>query len=160
MARNSSNPDEKLVMEVVNKKARYEYAFIDTYEAGIQLLGTEIKSIRAGYVNLNDAYCLFKDGELTLRSLYVKEYAFGNHDNHDARRTRKLLLRKQELRKLEKRVKERGFTIVPYRLYINERGLCKVEIALAQGKKAYDKRDSIKQKDQKRDLDRLKKQYG
>ncbi len=159
MARNK-NSDEKITNETVNKKARYEYQFIDNYEAGIQLLGTEIKSIRAGHVNLNDAYCLFKDGELTIRSLYIKEYAFGSHENHEARRTRKLLLKKKELQKLEKKVKERGFTIVPYRLYINERGFAKLEIALAQGKKAYDKRDSIKQKDQKRDLDRMKKQYG
>ena len=147
-------------MEVVNKKARYEYQFIDTYEAGIKLQGTEIKSIRAGHVNLNDAYCSFKDGELTILSLYIKEYAFGNQENHAARRTRKLLLHKRELNKLEKRVKERGFTIVPYRLYINARGLAKIEIALAQGKKAYDKRDSIKQRDNKRELDRIKKQYG
>lgn len=159
VARNK-NSDEKITNETVNKKARYEYQFIDTYEAGIQLLGTEIKSIRAGHVNLSDAYCLFKDGELTVRSLYIKEYAFGSHENHEARRTRKLLLRKRELEKLEKKVKERGFTIVPYRLYINERGFAKLEIALAQGKKSYDKRDSIKQKDQKRDLDRMKKQYG
>ena len=159
MARNNNN-EAKITNEVVNKKARYEYQFLDTYEAGIQLKGTEIKSIRNGHTNLNDAYCLFANGELTIRSLYIKEYEYGNQENHEPRRTRKLLLKKQELKKLDKRVKERGFTIVPYRLYITERGFAKVEIALAQGKKSYDKRDSIKQKDQKRDLDRLKKQYG
>lgn len=159
MARNNNN-EEKLILEVVNKKARYEYQFIDTYEAGIKLTGTEIKSIRNGHTNLNDAYCSFEKSELYIRSLYIKEYAFGNVENHEPRRTRKLLLHRQELKKLEKRVKERGFTIVPYRLYINERGLAKIEIALAQGKKSYDKRDSIKQKDQKRDLDRMKKMYG
>lgn len=159
MARNNSN-EEKLIIEIVNKKARYEYTFIDNYEAGIMLKGTEIKSIRSGHTNLNDAYCVFKDGALNIMSLYIKEYAFGNVENHEPRRPRRLLLKKQELKKLEKKVKERGFTIVPYRLYINERGFAKVEIALAQGKKSYDKRDSIKQKDQKRDLDRMKKMYG
>lgn len=159
MAKKNSN-GAKVTKEVVNKKARYEYQFLDTYEAGIMLKGTEIKSIRNGHTNLNDAYCTFTDGELTIRSLYIKEYEFGNIENHEPRRARKLLLKKQELKKLEKRVKERGFTIVPYRLYITERGFAKVEIALAQGKKSYDKRDSIKQKDQKRDLDRMKKEYG
>lgn len=159
MAKNNSNT-EKLIMEVVNRKARHEHIFIDTYEAGIQLLGTEIKSIRSGHVNMSDAYCLFSNEELTIKSLYIKEYKYGNIENHEPRRTRKLLLKKQELKKLQKRVKERGFTIVPYRLYINERGFCKLEIALAQGKKSYDKRNSIKEKDQKRDLDRMKKNYG
>lgn len=159
MARNNSN-EEKLIMEIVNKKARFEYHFLDNFEAGIILKGTEIKSIRNGHTNLNDAYCTFENGELFIRSLYIKEYEFGNQENHEARRVRKLLLRRQELKKLEKRVKERGFTIVPYRLYINERGFAKLEIALAQGKKSYDKRDTIKQKDQKRDLDRMKKMYS
>lgn len=155
MAKNKGS-DEKLVFELVNRKAKYEYQFIDTYEAGLQLLGTEIKSMRTGKVNLSDAYCTFEKGELFVRSMYIKEYAFGTHENHEARRTRKLLLKRQELKRLDKRVKERGFTIVPYRLYINERGFAKLEIALAQGKKTHDKRASIKEKDQKRDLDRMK----
>lgn len=144
-------------IEIVNRKATFEYKFLDTYEAGVMLTGTEIKSIRAGQANLNDAYCLFRKGELYIRSLFIAEYKFGNYYNHDTRRIRKLLLRKAELRKLERRVKERGFSIVPYRIYLSERGLAKIEIALAQGKKAYDKRESIKERDNKRDLDRIKK---
>lgn len=147
----------KKPIEVVNRRAQYEYQFISNYEAGILLKGTEIKSIRANQVNLKDAYCLFKKGELFIKNMFIKEYAFGNYNNHEARRDRKLLLKKVELKKLEKRVKERGFTIVPYRLYLNERGIAKIEIALAQGKKSFDKRNTIKQKDQKRDLDRIKK---
>lgn len=151
---------KKKSIEVVNKRAEYEYHFISNYEAGILLKGTEIKSIRLNQVNLRDAYCLFKKGELFVKSLFIREYEYGNQFNHEARRDRKLLLKKTELRKLEKKVKEKGFTIVPYRLYLNERGIAKLEIALAQGKKSYDKRNSIKQKDQKRDLDRIKKQLN
>ncbi len=143
--------------EIINRKAKFEYHFLDIYEAGIVLRGTEIKSIREGQANLSDAYCLFKKGELEVRSLYIKEYSHGNYFNHEPRRPRKLLMKKGELRKLEKRVKERGFSIVPYRLYISERGLAKLEIALAKGKKVYDKREAIKEKDTKRDMDRLKK---
>lgn len=148
---------EKKPIEILNRKAEHEYKFIDTYEAGIVLRGTEIKSIRKSQVSLRDAYCFFRKGELYVKSLFIKEYEHGNIFNHDPRRTRKLLLKRFELRKLEKRVKERGFTIVPYRLYVNERGIAKLEIALASGKKTYDKRESIKRKDQKRDLERIKK---
>lgn len=144
-------------IEIVNRRATYEYAFVQQYEAGIVLFGTEIKSIRMGNANLNDAYCLFQDGELFVRSLYVAEYEFGTDNNHDARRDRKLLLRKTELKKIEKRVKEKGFTIIPYKLYISDRGFAKLTIALATGKKAYDKRESIKEREDKRSLDRLKK---
>ena len=153
----AKNKNSEYDIEFVNRRASFEYHFLDLYEAGIQLRGTEIKSIRGGHVSLADAYCTFENEELYVRSLYIKEYDFGTYANHEARRPRKLLLKRGELRKLEKRVKERGFTIVPARLYVNERGLCKLEIALAQGKKSYDKRDSIKQKDQKRDLDRQTK---
>lgn len=151
--------DKKSSLEIINRKAKFEYQFLDTYEAGILLQGTEIKSIRKGQANLRDAYCVFKKGELFIRSLYIAEYEHGNQFNHDTRRPRKLLLRRVELRKLEKKVKEKGLTIVPYRLYITERGFAKLEIALAQGKKSYDKRESIKQKDLKRDMDRIKKMY-
>ncbi|PHI19784.1 SsrA-binding protein [Lewinellaceae bacterium SD302] len=145
-------------IEFTNRKASYEYTFLDEVDAGIQLLGTEIKSIRAGNVNLRDAYCVFnKKGELFIRSLFIAEYKQGNQFNHEERRTRKLLLKRQELKKWEKKTKEKGFTIVPYRLYINERGFAKVTIVLAQGKKVHDKRESIKQKDNKRALDRAKK---
>lgn len=146
-------------LEIVNRKAKYEYHFLQEYEAGIVLTGTEIKSIRAGEVNMSDAYCTFENGELFIRSLYIKEYKFGTHANHEARRTRKLLLRKTELRKLEKKIKEKGFTIIPYRLYLSERGMAKLEVNLAQGKKSYDKRNAIKERENKRDLDRMKKMY-
>ncbi|THH39356.1 SsrA-binding protein SmpB [Neolewinella litorea] len=145
--------------EFVNRKARFEYEFLETVEAGIKLTGTEIKSIRAGHVNLRDGYCVFDRGEMILRSLYIGEYKEGNQFNHEERRPRKLLLKRQELRKWEKKVKEKGFTIIPYRLYINERGLAKVEVVLVQGKKVYDKRDTIRQRENKRQMDRIKKQY-
>ncbi len=143
--------------EIVNRKASYEYQFHSKYEAGIVLQGSEIKSIRSGHVNLSDAYCLFSNGELFIKSLYIREYDNAGYSNHESRRDRKLLLRKQELKKLHRRVKEKGFTIVPYRVYFSERNLVKVEVALGQGKKSFDKRESIKEKDTKRDLDRLKK---
>lgn len=146
-------------LEVVNRKAKFDYHFIDTFEAGVMLTGTEVKSVRRGNVNLRDAYCFFRQGELYIKSLFIAEYNFGNQFNHEARRTRKLLLKKLQLRRLEKHTKEKGFTIVPARVYINERGLVKVEIALAQGKKSYDKRQSIKERDSKRELNRLKKAF-
>lgn len=148
---------KKNLVEIVNRRAEHEYHFIETVEAGIVLTGTEIKSIRKGSANLRDAYCVFNDGELFVRSLFIAEYDNGNQFNHETRRVRKLLMKRQELRKFEKRVKEKGFTIVPHRLFINERGFAKVDVALAQGKKTYDKRESIKQKDLKRDMARLKK---
>ena len=146
-------------VEIVNRKADFEFNFIDTFEAGIVLMGTEIKSIRQGNANLRDAYCYFKKGELFIKSLFIAEYTFANQFNHETRRTRKLLLRRRQLRKLEKQVKERGYTIVPVRLYVNDRGFAKIEVALAQGKKVYDKRQSIKERDLKRDLNRMKKMY-
>ena len=155
----ASKKDKVLPKEVVNRRARHEYTFIDTYEAGILLQGTEIKSIRSGGVEMRDAYCVFKKGELYILSLFIAEYDFGNQFNHDTRRPRKLLLHRRELKRLEKRVKEKGFTIVPHRLYFSERGFVKIEIALAQGKKTYDKRQSIKEKDLKRDMARMKKAY-
>lgn len=144
-------------VEIVNRKAAYEYHFVQELEAGIMLTGSEIKSIRAGNANLNDAYCVMEDGALWVRSLFIAEYEFGTDHNHEPRRLRKLLLKKPELRKLERRMKEKGFTIVPIKLFINERGYAKLQIALATGKKAYDKRETIKARDDKRELDRLKK---
>lgn len=143
--------------EIVNRKAKFEYQFLQNYEAGITLVGTEVKSIKAGNANLNDAYCIFKDGELWIKSMYIAEYNQGNRNNHETRRDRKLLLKKQELKKLERRMTEKGQAIVPYRIYISERGMIKLEIVLATGKKSYDKRQSIKEKDHKRDLARMKK---
>lgn len=156
----AKNNKPKGTVEIVNRKAKFEYHFLAEIEAGISLTGTEIKSVRAGEVNLKDAYCLFtKEGELIIKSMFIAEYKFGNQNNHETRRDRKLLLRKPELRKLQKKVKEKGFSIVPYRMFIGDRGFAKMEIILGQGKKSYDKRDAIKQRDNKRELDRVKKQY-
>ncbi len=146
-------------IEIINRKAKFEFHFLAEFEVGIILTGTEIKSVRIGEVNMKDAYCLFQNGELIIKSLFIAEYKYGNQNNHETRRDRKLLLRKPELRKLEKKVKEKGFTIVPYRMYIGERGFAKLEIVLGQGKKSYDKRATIKERDNKRELDRVKKQY-
>jgi SsrA-binding protein len=146
-----------ITKEIVNRKAKFEYSFIQEFEAGLVLTGTEVKALRLGLANMTDAYCLFENGNLTIKSLYIAEYDHGTVYNHDARRDRRLLLRKPELKKLERRVSEKGYTIVPYRLYFSERGFAKIEIALAQGKKEFDKRDSIKERDNKRELDRVKK---
>lgn len=146
--------------EIVNRKAKFEYSFLQGFEAGIMLKGTEVKSLRVGNANLNDAYCLFIDGELFIKSLFIAEYDFGNVNNHETRRDRKLLLRKTELKKIERRVTEKGMSVVPYKIFFSERGFAKIEIFLAQGKKSFDKRTSIKEKDMKRDLDRMKKHQG
>jgi SsrA-binding protein len=144
--------------EIVNRKAKFEYHFLQEFEAGVVLVGTEVKSIKAGNANLSDAYCLFdKDGNLVIKSMYIAEYDHGNVNNHESRRDRRLLLRKTELNKLQRRVTEKGLSIVPYKIYFSERGLIKLMIVLAQGKKAYDKRDTIKDRDNKRELDRIKK---
>ncbi len=150
---------EQKKVEIVNRKASFEYYFREEYEAGIVLTGTEIKSIREGNANLKEAYCVFKDNELYVRNMFIAEYKYGTIHNHDPKRIRKLLLKKRELKKLRRRVQEKGFTIVPYKLYLSERGLAKLTIMLSQGKKAYDKREAIKERDNKRDLDRLKKMY-
>lgn len=148
----------KALREVVNRKAAYEFQFVSNYEAGIMLMGTEIKSIRTGgSVNLSDAYCRFKGNELYIMSMFISTYKHGTHYNHEERRERKLLLKRQELKKLQKRVKEKGLTIIPYRMYFGERGLVKLEIALGQGKKTHDKRQSMKEKDNKRAMARLNK---
>jgi len=147
----------KGLKEIKNRKAKFEYNFLQGFEAGISLTGTEVKSLRNGEANLNDAYCIFTNGELFIKSLYIAEYEHGNINNHETRRDRKLLLRKSELIKIEKKAKEKGFTIIPYRIFFSDRGYAKIEIFLAQGKKSYDKRQSIKEKDNKRELDRMKK---
>ncbi|MBC6995851.1 SsrA-binding protein SmpB [Neolewinella lacunae] len=146
--------------EFVNRKARHDYTFLETLEAGIVLSGTEIKSIRGGHVNLRDAYCIFQGSEMWVRSVFIGEYKQGNIHNHEERQPRKLLLKKQELKKWQRKVKEKGFTIVPYRLYLNERGIAKLEIALVQGKKTYDKRETIKARDNKVQLDRVMKKFN
>ena len=144
-------------INIKNRKAAFEYELVDQLDAGIMLVGTEIKSIRNGKANLTDSYCQFFNGELYVKNLHIAEYEMGNINNHIAKRDRKLLLTKKELRKFDRKVKEAGFTIIPVRLYINENGIAKLEIALARGKKTYDKRESIKQKDTKRDMDRAMK---
>lgn len=144
-------------IEIHNRKARHEYFFITEFEAGILLTGTEIKSVRLGNAHMNDAYCLFEHGELYVRNMHIGEYMNGGPFNHPPRRTRKLMLRKSELFKLERKTKEKGFTIVPVRLFVSERGFAKLDIALAQGKKSHDKREVIQERDMKRDMDRMKK---
>ncbi len=147
--------------EIVNRRASHEFQFLSNFEAGIVLGGSELKSIRAGHAGLTDAYCIFVNGELWVKSLYIKEYENANaYSVRPSRRDRKLLLHKSELRKLEKRVKEKGLSIVPYKIYFSDRNFVKIEIALAQGKKSFDKRESIKEKDSKRDIDRMMKSKG
>ncbi len=144
-------------MELVNRKAYYEYFFETKYIAGIVLSGTEIKSIRGGKVSFNDSYCLFDKGELFVRSLHIAEYTFGNIHNHVPMQERKLLLKKQELKKLENKIKEKGYTIIPLKIFITEKGFAKMEIGLGKGKKIYDKRETIKARETERDV---KRKYG
>ncbi|HEY9000554.1 MAG TPA: SsrA-binding protein SmpB [Mucilaginibacter sp.] len=142
---------------IKNKRAYFEYTILDKYTAGIKLLGTEIKSIRDGKANLNDAFCTFIDNQLYVRNLHISEYSYGSFYNHEAKRDRVLLLNKKELKKLQTRGEEKGLTIVPLALFINERGFAKLEIGLAQGKKTYDKRETMKERDTKIEMDRAMK---
>lgn len=142
---------------IKNKKASHDYEFIEKYVAGIKLMGTEIKSIREGKANLTDSYCLFRDGEMYLKGMHIAEYWWGNLNNHDPLRERKLLLKSRELSKIGRKVKESGLTIIVIRVFINEKGLAKAEIAIARGKKEYDKRETLKRKDSERELDRVRK---
>lgn len=144
-------------IRIKNKRASWEYHLIDKIVAGIVLTGTEIKSIRNGKASLADSYCYFEGHELYVRGMHIAEYTFASYNNHLAKRDRKLLLNARELRKLHTKVKEKSMTIVPVTLFINQKGLAKLEIAVAKGKHHYDKRDSLKEKDSKRDLDRLLK---
>ena len=147
-------------MNIQNKKAKFEYDILDKYSAGIVLSGTEIKSIRTSKASIAESFCEFNEqGELFIINMTIEEYVYGNHYNHKPKAERKLLLNKRELRKLEKEVKNVGLTIIPLRLYINENGYAKLDIALAKGKKLYDKRDTIKDRDNKRNLDRIKKSF-
>jgi len=141
---------------VKNKKARYEYEWLETYQAGIVLQGTEIKAIRLNKVNLQEAYCYVSRGEMFVKGLHIGQYELGTHYNHEEKRERKLLLKKQEIAKVQKKMEEKGLTIITTKLYINDRGLAKLQIALAKGKKIHDKRDSIKEKDMKRELAKMK----
>jgi len=141
---------------VKNKKARFEYEWLDTYQTGIVLQGTEIKAIRLNKVNLQEAYCYISRGEVFVKGLHIGLYELGTHYNHEEKRERKLLLKRQEIDKIKKRMEEKGLTLIPTKLFINGRGLAKLEVALAKGKKIHDKRDSIKEKDMKRELSKLK----
>jgi len=147
-------------VNILNKKARFEFEILDKYTAGIVLTGTEIKSIRLSKASIAESFCEFNEfGELFIINMTIEEYAWGTHYNHKPKATRKLLLTKRELKKLEKEVKNVGLTIVPLRLFLNEKGFAKLEIALAKGKKLYDKRETMKDRDNKRDLDRVKKDF-
>ncbi|MFN8248586.1 MAG: SsrA-binding protein SmpB [Ferruginibacter sp.] len=144
-------------MELNNRKAFHEYFFEATFIAGIVLQGTEIKSLRAGKASFNDSYCIFHKGELFVKSLHISEYAFGTYTNHEPLQERKLLLTKRELRKLEAKSREKGYSIIPLRIFLSETGFAKVEIGLGKGKKSYDKRETIKERDTGRDI---KRKYG
>ena len=145
-------------IKIVNKKAKFEYIILDRYTAGIVLYGTEIKSIREGKASLVDSYCTVEHGEMYVKQMHIAEYRFGSYANHEAKRDRKLLLQRKEIRKLEKATKDTGKTIVPLCLFINEKGLAKMEIALCQGKHTYDKRESLREADDKRQMDQMR--YG
>lgn len=141
-------------ISIKNRKAEFEYFLLTTYSAGIVLSGTEIKSIRAGKANITDAYCSIENGELWVHNMHISEYANGSYNNHEPKRDRKLLLTAKELKKLLIKLNERGMTIIPTLLWINEKGFAKLDIALARGKKMYDKRESIKAKDNRREMAR------
>jgi SsrA-binding protein len=140
-----------------NKKASHDYEYLEKFVAGIKLSGTEIKSIRLGKAALADSYCFFSKGELFIRGMHISEYWWGNLNNHEPLRERKLLLTARELHKIERKVKESGLTIIVIKVFINDRGLAKAEIAIAKGKKEYDKRETLKRKDAGREMDRLRK---
>lgn len=142
-------------VNIKNRRATFDYEITDTYTAGIVLTGTEIKSIRMGKASLSDTYCLVENGEVWVKNMYVAEYFYGTYNNHLTRRDRKLLLNKKEIAKLSRTGAEAGFTIVPLRLFISDRGLAKLVIGVARGKKSYDKRQSIKEREDKRQLDRI-----
>ena len=141
-------------VSIKNKRASHEYLLLQDFTAGIQLSGTEIKSIREGKASIVDAYCTFRGNELFVINMHIAEYVYGTYNNHEPKRDRKLLLTKRELHKLQTKVKEKGFTIIPTLLFINEKGLAKLMISLARGKHHYDKRETLKQKDLKREIDR------
>ncbi len=144
---------------IKNRRATFDYEILERFVAGIQLYGTEIKSIRGGHASLPDSFCYFHNNELWVKGMRIAEYFYGTFNNHAPERERKLLLKRKELNKLERKTKESGLTIIPLALFINEKGLAKLEIGLAQGKKQYDKRESLKLKDAKREMDRVQKHF-
>ena len=150
---------KKSPVQIRNKKASFEYFFIDTYTAGIVLTGTEIKSIRMGKASLVDCYCYIHNGEMWVRGMNISPYFYGSYNNHEAKRDRKLLLNKREIRRLAEDTKQPGFTIVPILVFIDGKGRAKVDIALARGKKEYDKRQSLKAKEDRREMERARKHF-
>jgi SsrA-binding protein len=144
-------------MEIKNRSAYFEYQIDDKYDAGMVLTGTEVKSLRSGKVSFNDSYCIFQDSELFIKSLHISEYELGTYANHNPVRDRKLLLNRKELKKMMGKIKEKGFTIIPLRIFFSESGKAKVQIGLARGKKLHDKRESIKQREADRELRRIHK---
>lgn len=152
------NSDNKI--NIRNKRASFDYEFLEEYNAGIVLTGTEIKSLRAGKASMNDSYCYFHHSELWCKGIHISEYKLGTYYNHEEKRERKLLLTRKELNKLERKVKESGLTIIPVKIFLNEKGFAKMHIALARGKKEYDKRESLKSNDAKKELDRAMKSHG
>ena len=158
------NKEEELIrkkspVSIKNRKASFEYFFIETYTAGIVLTGTEIKSIRAGKASLVDSYCLIINGEMWVRGMSVSPYFYGSYNNHEQKRDRKLLLTKREINKLQSATKQTGYTIVPLLVFLDERGRAKMDIALCKGKKAFDKRQTLKEKEDRREMDRAIKRY-
>jgi SsrA-binding protein len=156
MSRNNNNHNNTI--NVKNRRATFDYEIVETFTAGIVLTGTEIKSIRQGKVGLTDTYCMVINGEVWVKNMYIAEYSFGSYNNHTTHRDRKLLLNRKEIRRIAKDNLLPGYSIVPLRLFINERGLAKLVIAIARGKKQYDKRQSIKEREDKRAIDRMFKQ--
>jgi|AntAceMinimDraft_17_1070374.scaffolds.fasta_scaffold01905_5 SsrA-binding protein len=141
-------------INIKNKKASFKYFLFENFTAGIKLTGTEIKSLREGKANIVDAYCIFIDNELFVKNMHISEYKFGTHYNHEPKRDRKLLLTKRELKRIANKTTEKGLTIVPVRVFINEKGLAKIEISIAKGKKMYDKRETLKKKDIEKEIER------
>lgn len=148
---------QKKVLEISNRKAYHDYFFENTYIAGMVLTGTEIKSLRSGKASFNDSFCYFHRNELFVKNLHISEYNFGTHYNHEPMQERKLLLNRNELKKLEAKTKEKGYSIIPLKIFITEKGLAKMEIGLGKGKKSYDKRESIRERENERDI---KRKYG
>lgn len=148
---------KKAQINIRNKRATFDYELIETFTAGIVLTGTEIKSIRLGKASLVDTFCMFEGDELWVKNLHITEYFYGSFANHDPRRDKKLLLNRSELNKISRLTKQSGFTIIPTRLFINQKGLAKLNIAIAKGKREYDKRHAIREKEDKRSMDRMLK---
>lgn len=146
-------------INIKNKKARFEFSILTKYEAGIVLTGTEIKSIRLGQAHISEAFCQIKKNEVWLINMHINEYEFGSYLNHKPTRERKLLLTKKEIKQISKKIIEKGFTLIPLEMFISERGFAKIRIAIAKGKKIHDKRQSLKEKDNKREVDRMKNMY-